>query len=81
MQSYETIEAELLKHFKLSSLTLYTNFRNYEKDPKDTFGAVQLLRNARGGGVGRVWHFVTGGGRAERYVTPKKKFYMYNIIL
>ena len=34
------------------------------------------------GGVGRVWHFVTGGGgRAERYVTPKKKFYMYNIIL
>ena len=37
MQSYETIKAELLKHFKLSSLTLYTNFRNYEKDPKDTF--------------------------------------------
>ena len=37
MQSYETIKAELLKHFKLSSLTLYTNFRNNEKDPKDTF--------------------------------------------
>ena len=28
------------------------------------------------GGVGRVWHFVTGGS-AERYVTPKI-FYMYN---
>ena len=37
MQSYETIKAELLKHFKLSSLRLYTNFRNYEKDQKNTF--------------------------------------------
>ena len=45
-------------------------------------GAVQLLRNALGGGeVGQVWHFVTGGGgSAERYVTPKI-MYMYNIIL
>ena len=30
---------------------------------KLALGAVQLLRNAPGGGgVGRVWHFVTGGG-------------------
>ena len=41
------------------------------------FGAVQLLRNAPGGGGGgrpSVTHFVTGvggGGSAERYVTPK----------
>ena len=50
-----------------------------------SYGAVQLLRNAPGGGGGRPsvtlcdrggW----GGGSAERYVTPKI-FYMYNIIL
>ena len=30
-------------------------------------GAVQLLRNAPGGGGGgRVWHFVTGGGGGVR---------------
>ena len=36
------------------------------------YGAVQLLRNALGGGSAMVWHFVTGErGSAERCVTPK----------
>ena len=43
-------------------------------------GAVQLLRNALGGGMGRpgVTLCDRGRGSAERYVTPKI-IYMYNI--
>ena len=37
MQSYAQIKEALLKHFKLSPLTHCTKFRNFEKDPKDTF--------------------------------------------
>ena len=37
MQSFAQIKAALLKHFKLSPLTHYLKFRNFEKDPKDIF--------------------------------------------